>query len=513
MKILDCTLRDGGYYTNWDFDTELVTEYYKSVEKLPIEYVEIGYRSTPQKEYYGEYFYCPKYVLQKAKQLMPSKKLAIMLNEKDTRIEDLDYLLNDCVGIIHMVRMAVSPVNIEEAIEIAKEVKIRGFEVAFNVMYMSQWAADQNIIQRFKISNGVVDYFYMVDSFGGVLPNEVEVLTKSLKQNLSSYIGFHGHNNIELALANVISAINGGIDIIDSTITGMGRGAGNLKTELLLTFLSSKQDLEVDFNALTTTVEEFERLQKHYQWGTNLPYMVSGVNSLPQKDVMEWITQRFYSINSIVRTLHNLKENKIDNLKLPVFNVNKSENFKIALIIGGGPSAYKHSNAIKLFIDQNKKNICIVHSSSKNAKPYLECDVPQFFCLVGNEGYRMEKVFENYNKQHTKCILPSYPRKMGTYVPKQVLDVTYELDDVTFSDKFKDSHFALSLQTVIDLSVEQVYIVGFDGYKHPIGEKEKGLINENNYLINSFTKSYKKIKTITDTEYIGFEKMSIFSFI
>ena len=96
MKLLDCTLRDGGYYTNWDFDKKLVLAYCKSMEKLPIDYVEIGYRSIPLDGYLGEYFYCPEYVMSELKQLMPSKKLAVLLNEKDIRVSHIAELLEPC---------------------------------------------------------------------------------------------------------------------------------------------------------------------------------------------------------------------------------------------------------------------------------------------------------------------------------------------------------------------------------------------------------------------------------
>ena len=80
MKILDCTLRDGGYYTNWDFDKDIVKTYFDSFNSLPVEYLEIGYRSNPLKGYLGEYFYCPDYVLQQAKQ-MTNKKLVITISQ------------------------------------------------------------------------------------------------------------------------------------------------------------------------------------------------------------------------------------------------------------------------------------------------------------------------------------------------------------------------------------------------------------------------------------------------
>ena len=88
--------------------------------------------------------------------------------------------------------------------------------------------------------NNVADYFYMVDSYGGVYPEDVEKIYKEVKKHINVKIGFHSHNNLELGLINSITAIHCGVDIIDATITGMGRGAGNLKMELLLTFLHSK---------------------------------------------------------------------------------------------------------------------------------------------------------------------------------------------------------------------------------------------------------------------------------
>lgn len=124
--LLDCTLRDGGYYTNWDFDKSLVTKYFQAMENLPIQYVEIGYRSKPLKGYFGEYFYCPEYVMRKAKELMPSKKLAIMLNEKDTIAQDLEKLLVPCKTYIQMVRLAVSPERIPQAAELAQIIKKMG---------------------------------------------------------------------------------------------------------------------------------------------------------------------------------------------------------------------------------------------------------------------------------------------------------------------------------------------------------------------------------------------------
>ncbi len=511
-QILDCTLRDGGYYTNWDFDQELVKDYLIAMEKLPVEYLEIGYRSKPMDGYLGEFFYCPKYIFEQVRKLAPSKKTVIILNEKDCLPTDVDYLFSGLENYIDLVRVAVSPDRFDYAIELAKCIKDAGFSVAFNVMYMSKWIDDKPFLEKIHKVNGLVDFFYMVDSFGSVYPNQVKELIGLLKEKVNVPLGFHGHNNLELAHINTLTAIECGCEIVDVTITGMGRGAGNLKTELLLTSLASNEGLEVPFNELSAIVSDFETMQKHYGWGTNLPYMVSGALSQPQKDVMSWISKRTYSINSIITTLQNKNESITDNLKLDNFDFSKTS-FKNVLIVGGGPGAVQHKKAIKQYLRVHSNEVCIIHASTKNAGYYKDLDVPQFFCLVGNEGYRMQKTFKNdLNNRPYTCILPPYPRKMGTFIPEGVIKSSYELENVNFTDKFKDSHFALALQTSLEFKVENVYLVGYDGYGENMGVKEVELSAENQYLIDKFQETGVSLVALTETKY-NLQKQSVYSYL
>lgn len=513
IEILDCTLRDGGYYTNWDFNESLANNYFQAMEQLPVSYIEIGYRSLVQDGYKGEYNYCPNYLLEHARKMMPSKKIGIILNEKEVKPEDLDKLLSFSKGTIDVVRMAIDPQNIERAKQTAILIKKMGFEVGFNVMYMSKWDEYPDFMSQISELDGAIDSFSMVDSFGSMYPEQVEETTRNIKSKLSCKIGFHGHNNIELAFANTLAAIKAGCDIIDATITGMGRGAGNLKTELFLAYLSSTKGLSVNFNSLGNTVADFENLKEKYGWGTNLPYMVSGFNSLPQKDVMDWVTRRFYSINSILQALNNMKEKKGDNLKLPIFNADKQQKYDIALVIGGGPSGTNSARAIKdLLKKYSDRKICIIHASSKNAGYYNDIDIPQYFCLVGNEGHRLEKVFSNFNLDQIFCVLPPYPRKMGTYIPEKLLKKSSELQEVTFTSLYQDSHTALALQTAIELSVKTIYIAGYDGYDGLINENERMLTAENEYLLSSIVKHNPEIETatITASKYEGVRNLSIY---
>jgi len=508
MKILDCTLRDGGYYTNWDFDSQLVETYMQSMNSLPIEYLEVGYRAKPKLGYLGEYFYLPVYVLKKLKALT-SKKLVVILDEKDTKLEDLRELIGPCVGLVTMIRMAIDPNNFGRAISLAKEIKKMGFEVGFNVMYMSKWKELTGFWDLLPEINGVADYFYMVDSYGGVYPEDVREIYGLVSTKTNVPIGFHGHNNLELGLINTLTALECGAKIVDSTITGMGRGAGNLKTELLLTSLNAKNGLEFDFNALSKTVADFDELKEKYRWGTNLPYMVSGANSLPQKDVMDWVSKRYYSFNSIIRALHNQSKGIKDNQELPKLKLAVSG--KDVLIVGGGESVKNNVEGIRTLLKMNPEMV-VIHSSSKNALVFSEISNLQFFCLVGNEGHRMEEVFKGELPNDAICVLPPFPRKMGTYIPNLLSNSSYELTDINFTNSFKDSHSAIALQLCLEISPKKVYLVGYDGYSEmPIGQKEQELYLENEYLFEKI-KDYKlRLISLTPTSYTKIIHESIFS--
>jgi len=506
IKLLDCTLRDGGYYTNWDFDNKLVDNYFEAMEKITVDYVEIGYRSPELKGYLGEYFYCPEYVMKRAKEKMPSKKLAIIIDAKNIQIENLEELILPCKPYINMIRMAVSPEKFTEAIGIAKKIKELGFEVAFNVMYMSEWLQSKSFINKLPLVNGLIDMFYMVDSFGGVTPEDVKKISRIVKSKISTPLGFHGHNNLELAFVNTLTAIECGCEIVDATITGMGRGAGNLKTELLITYLASKYQREVSFNFLASTVQDFQELNKNYNWGTNLPYMVSGSNSLPQKQVMDWISKDTYSIDSIITAIHS---NTLNSEKeYPVYTQGLKHDK--CLIVGGGDTVENHKRAILEFLNSNE-GLCIIHVSSRNASIFSENKEEQFFCMLGNEGYRMKGVLnKKISKVNLQCILPPSPREMGTYIPEEVKKQTFELESISI-DCSNSKPLAMAFELVKIQEIKDVFVVGFDGYFSDVTGNQLELAIENENIFDIVGKQSINVVSLTASKYENLIKESVYS--
>ena len=508
-KILDCTLRDDGYYTNWDFNSETVDAYIQAMNVLPIDYLELGYRNNPIKEYMGKFGYCPVSVLKHIRQTC-TKKLDVMLNEKSTKPEDLDLLLKPIVGLVDMIRMAIDPKNFDRAVVLAKAVKAMGFEVGFNVMYMSKWSTEYpEFLKKLTFLNGWCDLFCMVDSFGGVTPEDVTRIYKEVREYTDVPVGFHGHNNLQLGLINTITAMKLGVDYVDATILGMGRGAGNLNMELLLTYLNAHEGMQVDFNVLGDVITAFTPLYEQHQWGTNLPYMLAGANRIPQKEVMDWVTNRVYSFNSIVRALENRKNNTVDNAKYPVFEANRK--FSKVIVVGGGNSVKEHLEGIKSFIDADT---AIVFSTARHAKLFADVECQKYYALVGTESRRMAA---NVKAEGFKdaVILPPYPRTMGTEVPTFADSQTFELSSVDFINEYKDSSTTIAFQLALAITSGEIYTVGYDGYPGSVlSEKEMALTHENKTIFEAFAKANGgTLKSLTPSLYKELQIVSVYQFI
>ena len=192
------------------------------------------------------------------------------------------------------------------------------------------------------------------------------------------------------------------------------------------------------------------------------------------------------------------------------FNPNKK--FTKALIIGGGPSAVTHKDAIIEFVKSNKEDICIIHASAKNAKVYQNMSgIEQFFCLVGSEGYRLESIFNNMENFKGLCILPSFPRKMGTYIPSLAKESCYELaSDINVP--LIDTHTAIAMEIAKELNVKELFIIGYDGYVGAnISSTEHKLFIQNQQIFNAIKNDYKIISLVPTT--YDLDSQSIYSYL
>ena len=510
MQITDCTLRDGGYYTQWDFSPRVVDAYFSAMNSLPVDYVEVGYRNLPQRSYYGEFYYLPVPKLEALRNKWPNLKLAVMLNGKSCMPECLPGLMSACRGLIDLVRIATAPDRIPHSLKLAAELRKLGFSVALNVMYLSKMTDDSPIFLLLPDIESLVDTLFLVDSYGGVFPPFLSRIFTSIRERCALPLGFHGHNNLELAFINSLTALEVGAEFIDCTVLGMGRGSGNLRTELALPYFARHSGKSVDLNVLAAVVSEFSVLWEKYQWGSNFPYVVAGLHGMPQQHVMDLLAKKRYSIQQIVSAQLEKSGLRRDEGRTSVREAALvDKGFKTVIVIGGGESIGLCREALWRYAHHVEAPV-LVFSSTKNLSIAKDMGIPFFVCLAGNEGekaihYSSTEFFNNF----LGYILPPQPRTMGTILPRAITERAYELEQSHFPEALKDAPLSIALDLAWLWPGAKIMLAGFDGYDtHAGSPTEMALHHETQEVLN---RAERELFSLTATTYTSLVEQSIFA--
>jgi 4-hydroxy 2-oxovalerate aldolase len=278
IKVLDCTIRDGGLMNNHKFSLEFVRNVFNAVNESGVDYIELGYKADESqfsRAEHGPMKFCSEKDLEMVVGGLEKKcKISVMV---DIGRVDPDCILPKSESYIDMMRVASYVKDIDKAINLVNQMKGKGYETTINIMAVSharEHDLDEALEQIQKESE--VDVVYLVDSFGALYSEQIAYLSKKYKSFLKGReIGIHTHNNQQLAFANTIEAIIQNVNYLDATILGIGRAAGNCPLELLLGFLKNpKFDLRPILQVLE---KEFVPLRKEIEWGYTIPYMITGI--------------------------------------------------------------------------------------------------------------------------------------------------------------------------------------------------------------------------------------------
>jgi len=373
IKVLDCTFRDGGYYNNWDFDIDLANKYFAAIEKSKIDVIEIGFRYTPKDKQLGPFAYCKEDFLRTLN--LPSCSKAVMINAKDfiTYEGGAKKCVNDLFvpkedSVIDIVRICAYLDQIEQCEPICKELKQLGYMPTFNIMQIS--GKDSTYIAdavKMISSWESVDVLYMADSFGSMDEEELDRICAILRDNWDKDLGIHAHNNKGRALDNTIYAASElGVEWLDGTMLGMGRGSGNANTESFLIELNNGWGLKYQTDEIFGLVMgDFEELKKKYGWGTSLLYYIAAMNDIHPTYIQEIMSSVSYNNSQRVKCVNNLSKSENSNkyngdiLSVAMMDgfSNKKENYDmdIKIVI---PARYKSSRFPgKSLVDLNGKSL------------------------------------------------------------------------------------------------------------------------------------------------------------
>ena len=278
IKVLDCTIRDGGLINNHDFDTRFVREVYKALSEAGVDYMEIGYKNSKRlfspKEF-GKWKFCDDGDINKVIEGIESKtKISVMVDVDRVDVEDVVPRKDSPVA---MIRVASYVKDIDKAIYLVNHFADKGYETTVNIMAISR-ALDNELTECLHQleKESKADCVYIVDSFGALYQETTEFLIKKAKSILKTKeVGIHAHNNQQLAFGNTIEAIIHDANFVDGTVYGLGRAAGNCPLELILGFLKNpKFDIRPILDLIS---KEFIPLREKIEWGYIIPYAITGI--------------------------------------------------------------------------------------------------------------------------------------------------------------------------------------------------------------------------------------------
>ena len=277
IKVIDCTVRDGGLMNKWQFDDKFVRRVYDSLTKAGVDYMEIGYLSSEgmfSRDEMGPWKFCAE---EDIKRIIGDgeKKIKLSAMADIGRIDYQDIPLKSDSSL-DMIRVACYVHQVDAAIDLAHHCIDKGYETTINLMAVSTVGLRDLEEALADLAKSRVPIIYLVDSFGAFYSEDIETLAKRYMDSLpGKTIGIHCHNNQQLAFANTISSIISGINYLDATLYGIGRGAGNCPLELLISFLKNPK---FKLRPLIEAIEqEILPWSNKIDWGYFIPYMITGV--------------------------------------------------------------------------------------------------------------------------------------------------------------------------------------------------------------------------------------------
>lgn len=280
IKVVDCTIRDGGLVNNFYFDDEFVRNLYTANVAAGVEYMEFGYKASKEifdvKEF-GKWKFCDE---QDIRDIVGDNntdlKISVMADVGRT-----DYkkdIIPRTDSVIDMIRIATYINTIPAAIEMIHYCAEMGYETTINIMAVSTAAESELDLALDLLAQSEVGTIYLVDSYGSLYPEQIRRLADKYLKVAEKYgkkVGIHAHNNQQLAFANTIEACTVGVSYLDATMSGMGRGAGNCNMELLLGFLRNpKYSLNPVLKFLQNQMLPLKKTG--LVWGCDVQYMLTG---------------------------------------------------------------------------------------------------------------------------------------------------------------------------------------------------------------------------------------------
>lgn len=473
VHILDCTLRDGGYCNRWRFGLENVKKITLGLVEANVEIIECGFITN--KTAYDSMVTKYNTVEQVAK-IIPEKRdgkiFVVMMNYGEYEIDDLpEYDGSSIEGI----RVAFHKKDLDAALTLCQQIKAKGYKVFVQAM-VSLCYTDEEFLAMIRRVNEIEPYaFYIVDSFGMMKGKDLTRLFYVVEHNLknSIWIGFHSHNNMQLAYSN--SQILVGMQtnrnlIVDSSIYGMGRGAGNLNTELFIGYLNENYEKTYLLKPLLTIIDEIiNGIYQNSAWGYSLPNYISAKHNAHPNYAGFLDDKKTLTVEDMENIFQLMDEDK-------KYTYDKSYIEELyTRYLAASRIQDEHKEELEVILRGKKVLLVAPGKSSLDDKDKIQaarrCE--EAVCISVNFDYEdADFIFlSNLRRykaldisKHQKCIITSNITGDKVYLQTKYRDLLNEVEAV------KDNAGLMAVKFLSSYGVKEIMLAGFDGYSHDVKE-------------------------------------------
>jgi len=531
MKFLDCTLRDGGYYNAWDFSGKLIADYLEAMNSAGVDVVEIGFRFLQNQGFKGACAFTTDEFLESLS-IPEGLTVGVMINGADlygeAPMEDaLAHLFPRPAAEtpVELVRMACHFHELPHAFKAAGVLAARGYRVGINLMQISDRSDAEILELAGRADESPIEVLYFADSMGSMEPEDVVRIVQLLRQRWSGELGIHTHDNMGLALSNTLKAQKAGVEWLDATVTGMGRGPGNARTEELAIEVATLRDEAPNLVPMMTLIRKhFGPMKQQYGWGTNPYYYLAGKYRIHPTYIQEMLGDARYDEEDILAVIDHLraeggKKFSFDTLDgarqfyrgAPRGNWAPADMLagREVLILGTGPGAAAHRAALEAYI-RRIRPVVMALNTQEAIDPKL-IDV-----RIACHPVRLLADAETHVQLPQPLITPASMLPEGLrdeLVGKELLDfgLGIEPGQFVFNETYCIAPTSLVLAYALAVATSgkasRILMAGFDGY--PPGDVRN---DEVEAMLQLFVNAmdHQHLASITPTTYKGLPTHSLY---
>ncbi len=483
IKLLDCTLRDGAYINNSHFGEPVIKGIIKRLQDAGVDIIECGWLKDFKHEIGSSFFHVPKdlvkYVLKKS----PQSTYVAMIDwdRYDTTVLPL---YDGCS--IDAVRVVFPCGKHKEGIEAGRKIRERGYKVFFQAANTLAYSDKMLESMAQSINEFQPEALSVVDTFGAMYAEDLSHIVRKLDSLLKPGItlGFHSHNNQQLSFALSIQFIellqkSDRKAIVDSSLCGMGRGAGNATTELVASYLNRRWHRNYDMDSIMDAIDTYmQGIQEQYNWGYSTPYFIAGmyqchVNNIiylqknhrtSAKDMRNVISslsveeRRKYDYDLLEKKYMENQGRVIDDSQ-SIQSLQSLFDGKTILLIAPGKSSLSKQQDILSFIEKNHPIVIGVNAI---------CVGYRYDYLFFTNMTRYEYAHDSYRE-----IFDSASHILLSNIKRQGNDNEYVIN---FNRAIKrgwehfDNAVICALRLLNKIGTANVVLAGFDGFKNRYNE-------------------------------------------